>query len=398
MLSDLNPAQQLIYTETAKRHGEVFANRLLASWNAEKRPTPSPIEVEPCSASEALKEHSSHRTAIELLEPYREALGAAYKTLYVLARCSIEQATDDDLAPHLMTTYWTLEEITGLSERTLRRHLIEDGHPWSETVRHLIDVRHNYGIMPQGEEDKSVITNMVIRFFPKGRLSPQAKVKRWGKRNLIEEADNGRTRATRPRAYEEEQRRYARREPLMSASSSVREQIEKHNWFMVKLGQTVPTRAKKKDFGRLYADIPTKHLLDALRADLQLTEENARHRGANVKRARSLWVENAGQLLAKRHGEHCPRPVHEHSKHVTYADGFTKLWQKALWTALRAQLYGGTDVGWRLLGRMILLAEEVKGEGVKKPVAYAWSTVKREGFSELMRDYGEGAVGDSARA
>ncbi len=296
-----------------------------------------------------------------------------------------------------MTTYWTLEEITGLSERTLRRHLIEDGHSWSKMVRHLIDVRHNYGTMPQGEEDKSVITNMVIRFFPRGRLSLQAKVKRWGERNLIEEADNGRTRATRLRAYEKEQR-YERREPLMSASSSVGEQIEKHNWFMAKLGQTVPTRAKKEDFGRLYADIPTKHLLDALRADLQLTEENDRYRGANVKRARSLWVENAGQLLAKRHSEDCPHPVYAHSKHVTYADGFTKLWQKAIWTALKAQLYGGTEVGWRLLGRMILLAEEVKGEGVKKPVAYAWSMVKREGFAELMRDYGAGAVGDPVRA
>ena len=397
MLSDLNPAQRLIYTETAKRQGQVFADKLLASWSVEKRPTPSPVEVESCSLSDALEAHLSHLRATELLEPYREALGAAYGTLHALARWSTEQATDDDPAPHLMTTYWTLEEITGLSERTLRRHLIEDGHPWSEIVCHLIDVRRNYGMMPQGEEEKSVITNMVIRFFPKGRLSPQAKVKRWEKRNLIEEADNGRTRATRPRAYEEKQR-YKRYESLMSASSSVREQVEEHNWFMVKLGQTVPIGANKKDFGRLYADIPTKHLLDALRADLRLSEENARHRGANIKRARSLWVENAGQLLAKRHGEHCPRPEHDHPKHVTYADGFTKLWQKAFWTALKAQLYGGTEEGWRLLGRMILLAEEVEGEGVRKPTAYAWSKVKREGFSELMRDYSAGAAGDPMRA
>ena len=147
MLSDLSPAQRLIYTTTAASRGQVFADRLLASWEGEKlrqrgtsvsNPVP---QVEPASWSPAdsLQEHTSYMAATELLEPYREALGAAYETVHALARCSVEQATDDDPAPHLMTTYWVLEEMTGRCERTLRRHLKEDGHSWSETVRHLID-------------------------------------------------------------------------------------------------------------------------------------------------------------------------------------------------------------------------------------------------------------------
>ena len=31
------------------------------------------------------------------------------------------------------------------------RHLVEDGHPWSPTVRHLLDLRHNYGELRDGD-------------------------------------------------------------------------------------------------------------------------------------------------------------------------------------------------------------------------------------------------------
>ena len=78
------------------------------------------------------------------------------------------------------------------------RHLVEDGHPWSPTVRHLVDLRHNYGELKAGDVSRPCIVGTVIRFFPRGRQSPNARVKRWGERDLIEEADAGRTSACRP--------------------------------------------------------------------------------------------------------------------------------------------------------------------------------------------------------
>ena len=224
--------------------------------------------------------HESHRKAAELLEPYREDLGAAYPTLHFIVRWSVEHATEQDPAPHLMTCYWTLEEALGQSERNIRRHLIEDGHPWSETVEHLIDLRHNYGKLLDGKDErgkdktKTCITSMVIRFFPRGRQSPRAKVKRWGRRDLLLESDAGRTRPTR---LGREKDRYERLEPQMSAYSSVKEQCCQNNWSLVKLGQTVSDRVNHdKDSGSLYADIPENYVLDALRSDLALSVERAR--------------------------------------------------------------------------------------------------------------------------
>ena len=52
-----------------------------------------------------------------------------------------------------MTTYWTLEEAIGKSERQLRRYLVEPGHRWSEAVRHFIDVRRNYGERLDGKDE-----------------------------------------------------------------------------------------------------------------------------------------------------------------------------------------------------------------------------------------------------
>lgn len=67
-------------------------------------------------------------------------------------------------------SYWSLEEATGKSSRTLMRHLAEQGHPWIETVRELIDLRHNYGETLVGDSSRPCVVGMVIRFFPQGRL------------------------------------------------------------------------------------------------------------------------------------------------------------------------------------------------------------------------------------
>ena len=314
--------------------------------------------------------------------------------MHFLARWSVENATEDDPAPHLMTTYWTLEEAVGKSERMLRRYLVEDKWRWSEAVRHFVDVRPNYGERLNGKDDDgkdkldSCITNMVIRFFPEGRCNEQAKVERWGRRDLLAESDEGRTRATR----KIKKRRYSRRNGEMSAYSSLEEQMKENNWLLVKIGQMVSFRPNPINPGKIYADISKNHVLDALRADLSLSLENARERGANVKRARSRWVDTAAQVLAARHEDHRPLPHHLSDKHVTRWDGFTDLWRRALWTAVKAEMYGGTTRGWLLIQEMIERVQEAKVEGYKKPSAWAWSKVKEE-LEALRRDYGSGAAG-----
>ena len=383
----LEPTKKLIYDETADALGQVYADRLHLSWQAEEDKQRS-VRVLPL-------EHSSHSQATELLAPYRDTLGAAYPTLHFLARWSLEHASEDDPAPHLMTTYWTLEEALGLSERTLRRHLIEDGHLWSETVKHLIDVRHNFGEMLCGKDEqgrdktKCVCVATVIRFFPKGRQSKQARVKCWGERDLLAEADAGRTRAHRLALVTD---RYERRYPKVSAYTPVKNQGVENNWLLVKLGQTVSTRvAHSNNPGNLYADIPTSYLLHALREDLVLSVSGVRDRGANIKRARSLWVDMVAKCLAERFGDTKPLKTHNHPDFITHADGFTDLWRKAIWTALRAELYSHTEHGWNLLQRMINLAQDARAAPIDKPTA--WAVIKQEGFAELLRDYDTGAVG-----
>lgn len=188
-------------------------------------------------------------------------------------------------ATELLTTYWSLEEATVKSERTLMRHLVEDGHPWSATVRNLIGVRHNYGEMVVGDSRKPCIIGTVIRSFSKGRLTPRARVCRWGERDLIAEADAGRTRPCRPQPE-----RYRRRTPRMSAYTALKEQAETFNWVMIHVGRSLPSE-NKKSRADLYADIPKQHVLNALHADLIVQLERSETAGHNLARARSRnWL------------------------------------------------------------------------------------------------------------
>jgi hypothetical protein len=389
--------------QAAKGVEESSTPQDLFSFHSQSNATCSMGVSQPEKPQEPLEPHESHRTASELLQPYQTLLGASYDTLHLLARWSIENATEQDPAPHLMTTYWTLEEALGKNERTLRRHLVETGHAWSETVRHLIDIRPCYGTMTwwnketQQDEEHTRPIGLVIRFFPNGRQSPKACVKRWGRRDLIADADDGMTRPSRPAWVTEQctRGRYQRTQGLMSAHSSVTEQSSTYSWFMVRLGLTVTNRREnKKDPCKLYADIPAQYVLDTLRQDLQVTLEGARERGASLRRARSLWVDTAAKMLAERFGEHQANKQHESDEHVTHWDGFTDLWRRNLWTAVKAELYGGTSYGWRLLQRMIALAVEVEGDPeVRRPTAYAWALVRDE-LEALRRDYGTGMAGE----
>ena len=377
---------ELIAETLRAQYGPVYADR----WLRDRHTTLEPVQ----SVQEPFLEHESHRKASELLEPHREALGAAYPLLHFLARWSFENATADDPAPHLITTYWTLEEAVGLCERQLRRHLVEPNNPWSEAVSRFVHVDRNYGKRLNGKDDAGkdkldkCITNLVIRFFPKGRYSERARIRRWAKRNLLAESDAGRTRATRNTVKV----RYSRNIGQMSAYSSLEESTSENNWFLAKIGKTVSYQPKSKDFGNLYADIPRNYVLDALRTDLNLSVEGARARGANIKRARSRWVDTAAQVLAARHEDHRPLPHHLSDKHITHYDGFTDLWRRAIWTAVKAEMYGGTPRGWLLIQEMIERVQEAKVAGYKKPSAWAWSKVREE-LEVLRRDYGSGAAG-----
>ena len=362
-------------------------------------PLPCPAAQKHVARQESFYEHESHTKATELLEPYRQALGTAYETLHLLARWSVEHATEQDPAPHLMTCYWTLEEALGLCERTLRRHLVEAGHAWSETVKHFIDIRHNYGEMLDGKDDagkdktRTVITSTVIRFFPRGRQSDSARVKRWGRRDLLTDSDEGRTRLTR---QSEHNVRYQRKNAQMSGYRSVKEQSRENNWLLVKLGQTVSERSQErehKNYGSLYADIPKNYVLDALRSDLNLALEKTTERGGSIMRTRTKWVDTAAQVLAERHGDNKPLPHHLHNQHVTHHDGFTDLWRMVLWTAVKAEMYGGTERGWWLVRRMVNLASEGIELGKDKPSAWAWAQVREEVLA-LRRDFGGGAAGE----
>jgi hypothetical protein len=164
---------------------------------------------------------------------------------------------------------------------------------------------------------------------------------------------------------------------------------------MVKLGQTVSERSEErnsKNCGSLYADVPKNYVLDALRSDLQLALEQTGERGGSVTRARTKWVDMAAKVLAERHHDNKPLSHHESTKHTTHHDGFTDLWRMVLWTAVKAEMYGGTTRGWTLVRQMVTLAGEGLELGKGKPSAWAWSQVREE-VTALRRDYGSGMAG-----
>lgn len=403
-------SRELVYRSVVRLKGKTLADRLVPLLGTEsptaESTSPEVVELGVSSAHRASQSlelhvasdvHASHKRATELLAPYKASLGPAYVVIHLLARWSTELATDDDPAPHLLTTYWTLEEATGKSDRTLMRYLVEDGHPWSETVRKLIDLRHNYGEMVVGDSRRPCIIGTVIRFFPRTRLTPRARVCRWGERDLIAEADAGRTRPCRRRPA-----RYQRRIPRMSAYTALKEQAERFNWVMIHVGRP-SARKDSKSLADLYADIPKQHVLNALRADLSIQLERAEEAGHSLSRTRARWVELAATTLAHRFDDDVPKPhaalpiprdgvhgyrFHAGGAHIVPVDGFTNLWRRALWTALQTEIAGGYLKGWWFLERLGTLAVEGAETGKRNPVAWAWTIVKREGFEELLRDYG----------
>lgn len=325
-------SRDAVYQAVARLKGKTLADRLLPLLKPERNDSARA----PLHAASGV--HESHQRATALLEPHREALGPSYPTIHLLARWSIEHASEADPAPHLLTTYWSLEEATGKSSRTLMRHLVEPAHPWSATVKTLIDVRHNYGEMLVGDSTRPCIVGTVIRFFPRGRLTPRARVCRWGERDLIAEADAGRTRPCRPQPS-----RYQRRTPRMSAYTALKEQAVRFNWVMIHVGRSAPE--EHESLADLYADIPKQHVLNALRADLHIHLKRAEAADHNLARTRARWTDLAATTLATRFGDHIARPhaelpspraglvgyrFHAGKVYKVPTDGFTSLWRRAL--------------------------------------------------------------------
>lgn len=336
--------------------------------------------------------------AHELLAADREELGPAYKFVHLLARFNIETATQEDPAPHLMTTYWTLGEMLGVSTRTVQRYL-EPGHSYSEAVSRWISQAHNLGTMQFNTPDRldqTIIVATVLRFFPRGRLSKQARVKLWGERDIIADSLDGLTERARIKNRGIEKPRYRRAKPLMSPCSLLEEQAQKQNWLWIKLGKTVTERQRHgKSSSNIYGDIPRKAVLRALRSDFYRAENEAKQLGKNARVHRSAWVGFAARLLSGRFKANAPPPgaivggyyTEDGKRWKAHEDGFTKLMMKVLWVVVRAELYGGESYGWHLLERMFVLAEDAEREGLKKPLAFAWKKLKKAGFGDLMERY-----------
>jgi hypothetical protein len=368
------------------QHGEAFARRWLAEQLVichSHGNTPLETRYEDNAKPEEKTLSLTYKEATVLLESDREALGPAHTSLLLLATLSLDQATREDPAPHLQTTLWVLSEMGGKSIRTLQRHLLETQHAWSSVVSKWLDIRPVFGTYVAGVDklsgkaiSKPRYVGIVFRFFPRTRQSGRARVGRFRARNLIAASDAGQTRFSRPQEVQERvtRERYRRGEGLMSLHSSPREQIATYNWYFENLSLPAATIDRTAN---VCNDIPRRRILGVLLGERKQLLEQTVQRGASSARARTKWVETAAHALAQTFSDH----------------GFINLWRKVLWVATKAELYGGTTAGWRLIQRMIDLADEGKHQpGLRRPVAYAYTQVK-EAVEAFDRDYGPERAG-----
>lgn len=432
----LNPALNSIYQTYIKAQGESAANAWLREY-LEKNQTVKTQQAKVISTLPMPKEspqeaqvnhednvpHASYSAALNLLEPYKQALGAAYETLFLIARWHFENTNESTPAPHMLTTYWSLSELLGKSERTIQRHIHESGHPWSDTVAKFIDTKASYGYWHYRNENEktrklSKISGIVIRFFPKTRLSPQAEVKRFGWRDLLVESDLGRTKPVR----EVKRALYERQESPMSLYEAITKKAKKMNVVMQNLDALHADATEDKSFVNLYNDIPDNSLLDRFFSDYTTQVNSAVARGASVARAMSRWVEQTSLILAQRFGDNGQYQGLKHleaefSKNYDpksmatfyeislqgnvkasyrmiregyvllqkdrvgkykrlYLLNYTNLWRRALWTCIRAN---ESSYAIALLKRTIaLILDAQRDPNIRNPSAYAWHVMRDE--------------------
>ena len=342
---------------------------------------PTPLEPEPSEPTELPLEYRSALThpKLELIRSREHEFGPAFPTVMSLAWACVSLTDEITTAknPHFLTTLWTLGEMTGKCERTIQRHLFEDGHPWSPVVKEFFAFEHNLEQMScyqneKGETSRTVIAGTLVRFFKDTRYSKRAKITRFARRDLDLERESRRTQSTRleffqdrlARAKREEhpdepenpetlalnahletsQSRYARSEELMSWSIPAQKQVFLMNWQFTCL-ESLSRLLRLKTSEILDHDIPDRQLLEALLERLDFEEELARVIGSGVTKARSAWVFIAAKRISS-----------------LLRDRLEGWWRKALWVALRARL-GGTQIGFRLLSRAFHLCLEARVEG-----------------------------------
>lgn len=313
-------------------------------------------------------------SGLERLWFCREQLGPAFASALTLARACLSFATPADPAPHVLTTLWTLAEMTGKSERTIQRHLLEDTHRWSPWVRRFFDFSPNYDTMPTPNGARRVVSGTVVRFFPHTRLGPNARVKRWGSRNLAADSRAGCTKPARIRSKSPLENTGVAR---VSSYGTLQDEVKTRRWVFIGLEALSTSRGIENPVNP-YRDIPSNAVLDAALADLEARLERAVEENTPLGLVRAAWVESVARAITLR-----------------LADAkFENLWRRLLWVALRAELHGGTRAGFWFLQRLYRLALDAKREGVlEHPVAWALELVRSEGLQELERDHAMGAVG-----
>jgi hypothetical protein len=369
---------------------------------------PEPSQSEPGELPLECQSALTH-PKLELLRSRAFEFGPAFPTVLTLAWACVSLTDEVTTAknPHFLSTLWTLAEMTGKCERTIQRHLFEEGHPWSQVVKEFFAFEHNLEQMScykneKGETSRTVIAGTLIRFFKDTRYSKRAKITKFARRDLDLERESRRTQSTRLEFFQDRlarakrdrlpdetetpetavlnahletsQAKYLRAEGLMSWSIPAKAQVFRMNWQFTCL-ESLSRLQTLKTSEILDHDIPDRQLLEALLERLEFEEELARVIGSGVTKARSAWVFIAAKRISS-----------------LLRDRLEGWWRKALWVALRARL-GGTEIGFRLLSRAFHLCLEARLEGgFLNPMAFALSQIRPQGWAEIERDYGRGGA------
>jgi hypothetical protein len=279
-------------------------------------------------------------------------LGPAAKTLQVLLRFAFEQ---DEKAPHMFTTLWTLAALTGQSERTVQRHLCERGHTWSGTVKHFFDVRVCFSTcFDKFGHGETVISGLMIRFFPDGRYSKHANVKRYYQRDMALARAEGKTQFFKP-----EKARYARKRSPMSSSIPMRELINEVNGVLLFVKkQKAPLRTANTD-----------NDIEAKLHDFRAKVRHVLVRGRRPGRVIASFVQECALVLA--------------TKTKDKGKFAIPFWRGLLWTCAKQEFLNQSPYAFRQLE--LLLKDISECQAHKNPVASSYKRFKLM-FNSLKAD------------
>ncbi len=373
-------SQQLVYETILKYKGTSFADRWLADYEngitstpevpvtpPQPTPTPTPQPSEPPCYADALEQ------ARTLLEPRRTSLGNAYPAVLALTCAALEHGhqPEDDASCNNFYLFMTYETLAVLAARAVGREVPYTRRTierWlSSTAIHAHAVRSVIGARvwytdtlinySTGESQGPVIGGTVFRVFLRPLDSQQVRVEgnimRHHWRDLELDRHAGKTqynRATLP--------------------SLTNVGIDKSSKDVSKVFNLVyllpPNTSRDSNLINqqyyIYPDMRQKHAVDALRADVQTTA--------------TYLASKLAPWLITQQGE--------------IVESVRNRYLEAIWVAVKADMIGGTRLGFELLKQTIALADEVYSapHTLKNPDAYLWRVLAQRGFDELRRDYG----------